>query len=71
MGYHHSDPTANMAISAAQREWTRMVKLALRIRTGKAGGDTRRLEAGFIGIYRQLLTVGMDELEKMLPNRGL
>ena len=48
MGYHHSDPTANMAISAAQREWTRMVKLALRIRTGKAGGDTRRLEAGLV-----------------------
>ena len=70
MGYHYSDPTANMAISAAQREWTKMVRLALRLRTGHIRGDTREMEAGFTGIYRQLLTVNLDELQEMLPNHG-
>ena len=36
---YHSDPTANQAIGNVSSEWKRMVSLALRLRSRRAGSD--------------------------------
>ena len=63
--YTHSDPTANRAIGAAEREWKRMTVLAYRYRTdpGTAEriGDSQRI---FTGIFSRLLSEPLEELEK-------
>ena len=68
--YTHSDPTANRAIGAAEREWKRMVRLAFRFRTDpKAAGrfgDPRQI---FTGIFSRLLTDPLEELEKAVSGR--
>lgn len=68
--YTHSDPTANRAIGAAEREWMRKTALAYRYRTdpGIANriGDPRRI---FTGIFSRLLTDPLEELEKALSDR--
>ena len=50
--YTHSDPTANRAIGAAEREWKRMTVLAYRYRTdpetAKRIGDPRRIFTGIL-----------------------
>ena len=68
--YTHSDPTANRAIGAAEREWKRMTVLAYRYRTdsetAKRIGDPRQI---FTGILSRLLTDPLEELEKTLSGR--
>ena len=67
----HSDPTANRAIGAAEREWNRMTALAYKIRTDPAAaawaGDPRRI---FTGVFRRLLTDPIDELAKAAGRKG-
>ena len=68
--YTHSDPTANRAIGAAEREWRRMTVLAYRYRTdpgvAKRIGDPQRI---FTGIFGRLLTDPLEELEKAVSGR--
>ncbi len=68
--YTHSDPTANRAIGAAEREWKRKTVLAYRYRTdlgaAKRIGDSRRI---FTGIFSRLLTDPLEELEKALSDK--
>ena len=68
--YTHSDPTANRAIGAAEREWKRMTVLAYRYRTdsetAKRIGDPRQI---FTGILSRLLTDPLEELEKTVSGR--
>ena len=61
---NHRDPTANAAVGAVNREWKRMVRLAISLRKAnrEPDADERRL---FTGIYRQLLSASMVTLEKM------
>ena len=64
---HFSDPTANRAVGAVNREWDKMVALAYLYRT-----DPRLLErlqtpeTVFTGIYQRLLTDPIRELEEEL-----
>ena len=67
MGYH-SDPTTNVAIGAAGREWKKMVTLAVRLRTNPRPLTTEE-ERLFTGIYRRLLTDTLEELLEELPGR--
>ena len=68
--YTHSDPTANRAIGAAEREWKRMTALAYRYRTdpgtAKRIGDPQRV---FTGIFSRLLIDPLEELEKAVSGR--
>ncbi len=61
---NHSDPTANRAVGAVNREWRQMVRKAIAIRkTGRdLTPDERRL---FTGIYSILLDESPAELEKL------
>ena len=65
MGSRHSDPTADSAIGAADREWFRMVKLAIRIRTRPDPAKDFELIRSFTGIYRRLLDETPEELERI------
>ncbi len=59
----HSDPTANMAIGAVNREWKRMVRKAIALRkyNREPTPEERRM---FTGIYQQLLSESLNELEE-------
>ena len=59
----HSDPTANAAIGAVNREMRQMVGRAISIRKTNRSltPEEKRL---FTGIYRQLLTESPEELER-------
>ena len=61
---NHSDPTANAAIGAVNREWKRMIRMAISIRRSNRTltPEEKRL---FTGIYGRLLTESEAELEKM------
>ena len=60
----HSDPTANAAVGSVNREWRQMVRRAIALRqSGREPGPEER--SRFTGIYSQLLTESIDELEKM------
>lgn len=63
---NHSDPTANQAIGAVSREWSRMLSLAISIRRNPQL-LTPKTEQEFTGIYRRLLTDPLDVLIKELP----
>lgn len=65
---NHSNPTANQAIGAVNREWNRMFSLAVRIRRNPQLLNPE-VEQAFTGIYRRLLTDPLDELTKE-PPRG-
>ena len=60
----HSDPTANMAIGAINKEWRQMVRkaIALRRTSRELTLEEKRL---FTGIYRRLLEESPAELEKL------
>ena len=60
----HSDPTANMAIGAINKEWRQMVRkaIALRRTSRELTPEEKRL---FTGIYRRLLEESPAELEKL------
>ena len=63
---NHSDPTANQAIGAVNREWCRMLALAIRIRQNPQL-MIPETEREFTGIYRRLLTDPLDELIRESP----
>ena len=60
----HSDPTANLAIGAINKEWRQMVRkaIALRRTSRELTPEEKRL---FTGIYRRLLEESPAELEKL------
>ena len=60
--YKHPDPTANQATGAAEREWRRMVLLAIRCRTKQ----TELPKELFTGIFSRLLTDSLEDLQKAL-----
>ncbi len=60
------DPTADRAIGAVNREWSRMVALAMRVRRNPMY-LTPEVEQEFTGIYRRLLTDPMEELLRETP----
>ena len=62
----HSDPTANRAIGAVNREWSRMLSLAVRVRQNPRL-LTPEVEREFTGIYRRLLTDPLEELLREVP----
>ncbi len=59
------DPTADRAIGSVNREWNRMVALAVKIRQNPRY-LTPEVQREFTGIYRRLLT---DPLEELLRER--
>ena len=59
-----NDPTANIAIGNASREWKRMKRLALMIRNSRDPVWAERMSTLFTGIYRQLLTDPPEEGEE-------
>jgi hypothetical protein len=59
---NHSDPTANAAIGAVNREWKQMVRLAIRMRNDPALFE--REKHRFLGIYRRLLTDPPERLTR-------
>ena len=62
----HRDPTADRAVGSVNREWGRMISLALKIR--RSPGQTNpEAEREFTGIYRRLLTDPLDELIRESP----
>ena len=63
---NHRDPTAERAIGTVNREWNRMVRLAIRVRQNPQY-QTPEVEQEFTGIYRRLLTDPLDELLKEAP----
>lgn len=65
--YSHSDPTADRAVGAAEREWKRKTALAWRYRTDPAAaGRIRDPQRLFTGIFSRLLTDPLEELEEAL-----
>ena len=60
--YKHPDPTANRATGAAEREWRRMVLLAIRCRTKQ----TELPKKLFTGIFSRLLTDSLEDLQEAL-----
>ena len=58
--YHYSDPTANAAIGAVNREWKQMVRLAIRMRNDQALFE--REQHRFLGIFKRLLTEPLSKL---------
>ena len=63
---NHRDPTGDQAIGAVNREWNKMVKLAVRIRQNPQS-QKPEVERMFTGIYRRLLTDPLEELIKDTP----
>ena len=63
----HSDPTANTAIGAVNREWKQMVRRAIALRrTNRELTPEEKLL--FTGIYGRLLEESPDALEKLKDN---
>ncbi len=61
----HSDPTANHAIGAADREWLSMARKAYRYRTDPRFAEkSPNLQREFTGIFRRLLTDPLEELRE-------
>ena len=63
----YSDPTASQAIGAVNREWNRMVALAVRVRETHDTDWAARESLRFTGIYQRLLLMPLDELKAQLP----
>ena len=61
---NHRDPTGDRATGTVNREWNRMVRLAIRIRQNPQKMNPGA-EHAFTGIYRRLLT---DPLEELIRN---
>ena len=61
----HSDRVADAAIGNANKEWTHMAKLALKLRTTSVNPTwAEEQEKKFIGIFKRLLTDPLDEVER-------
>ena len=52
---HYNDPTANQALSAVDREWKQMAKLAERIHRDPYSDWAIRASRRFTGIFARLL----------------
>lgn len=68
MGYY-SDPTANMAIGNINREFSKHIKKAKKLRkayeAGKISSDTlKKAQSQFRGLYRHVLDNVLEEEEK-------
>ena len=61
---NHSDPTANAAVGAVNREWKRMVRRAVLLRRTSREPTPEELRQ-FTGIYGKLLRVPLDVLERL------
>ncbi len=64
--HYYSNPTENAALGSVNRDWSRLKKLANRIRRRRLEGrlTQRELDAArkqFVGIYRILLVKAMTE----------
>ena len=57
---YHSDPTANTAMGAVNREWKQTVKLAIRMHNDQVLSD--REQHRFLGIFKQLLSEPSNKL---------
>lgn len=67
----HSDPTANEAIGAVNREWKQMARLALRIRNGHdKSAWAAAQEKKFTGIYKRMLTDSVETLRASIGEYG-
>ncbi|MBQ2675086.1 MAG: hypothetical protein IJG07_10485 [Prevotella sp.] len=54
--YHRSDPTADQAIGAVSREWSKMERLAEQIRKDPWSDWSLAQSRKFTGIFKRLLT---------------
>ena len=63
MRLNTSDPTANQAVGAVNREWNKMVNLALSIRKNEDPVKYRLESRKFTGIFKRLLDMPLAELE--------
>ncbi len=67
---YYRDPTAECAMISVKHEWCHLLKTAYLYRTDRIHPrDTRTFETQYLGIYAQLLTDTIDDLEKQLPQR--
>ena len=65
--HYYSDPTANIAIGNASKEWRNMVYLALRLRTcNNDKAWEAAIKRRFTGIYSRLLTDPIELLEQQM-----
>ena len=68
--YTKSDPTADRAIGAAEREWRKIVILAYRYRTDtKTAQQIRNPRQVFNGVFSRLLTEPLEELKELAGRR--
>ena len=69
MQNQHADPTANAAIGAADKEWFRLVKLAIRIQEYPSMAYDPKIRQQFTGIYLRLLKESPEDLELILKKK--
>ena len=69
MRNNHADPTAGAAVGAADREWFRLVKLAMRMREKPELAHDPKALGQFTGIYRRLLEEPYTDLERILKKQ--
>ncbi len=64
--YSHPDPTANRAISSAEKEWRTMARRAYRYRTDPQWNAKKtEWRCAFTGIYNRLLTEPLERLREI------
>ena len=69
MSNEYSDPTANAAIGAADKEWFQLVKLAIRIRKQPSMSNDPKVLKQFKGIYQRLMEESPEDLELILKKK--
>jgi len=69
MRNQHADPTANAAIGAADKEWFRLVKLAIRMKKDPQLAGDPKVRERFRGIYRRLMEESPEELDLILNKK--
>lgn len=75
MGYHYSDPTANMAMGALNREYAKWEKKATLLCERWEKGELSlqelaRAEAQFTGLYRHVLAHTFQKRQQKRQNKG-
>lgn len=69
MSSEYSDHTANAAIGAVDKEWFRLVTLAIRIRKQPSMGNDPKMLQQFKGIYQRLMEESPEDLELILKKK--
>ncbi len=69
MREQHADPTANAAVGQADKEWFRMVRLAIRMKKDPGSPRDPGTKEEFTGIYRRLLDESPEDLELILKKK--